>query len=371
MTAVVTLVNVLQLLNIEYQEQMLISKLNKFFNIDHNVYLLDSSTNFNRFINVHEACTPQSIFIFNSIKDKMAGLEFRNRTSKNELLVVVPNRSLDILTRAKEIQKSNLNIKIGVFYSHIGSDVLLKIFQWAWENRIINIFVAMYPNDCNDMPDSDRKCLLNVFSYNPFGTFDVLNVTSEKFEKFFLSQKSNFQQYKLKIGMKEPSSVLSHVMTWKAIFHVMNSSYSYLDKSTPMEGILDNPKVDVYPQTYTKGKTHPNFVYPWSFNSVTIVVPEALPYSGFLQYFETIILKELFDIYFLTSTVVVLLLLTIFRYKNRRKIMFLESVADVLNLLMNDNGGIKYQQLQLAEAFLIVPLTFTGIVIVDIIMSNL
>jgi len=51
--------------------------------------------------------------------------------------------------------------------------------------------------------------------------------------------------------------------------------------------------------------------------------------------------------------------------------MLFQSVADVLNLLMNDNGYIRYQQLSCAEVFLIVPLTFVGFVIVNGILSNL
>lgn len=44
---------------------------------------------------------------------------------------------------------------------------------------------------------------------------------------------------------------------------------------------------------------------------------------------------------------------------------------DVLNLLYNDNGYIKYQQLSRAEVCIIVPLTFVGFVFVNGILSNL
>lgn len=46
-------------------------------------------------------------------------------------------------------------------------------------------------------------------------------------------------------------------------------------------------------------------------------------------------------------------------------------MADVLNLLMYDNVSIQYQKLYLIKVFLILPLTFLGLVIVNEILSAL
>lgn len=66
-----------------------------------------------------------------------------------------------------------------------------------------------------------------------------------------------------------------------------------------------------------------------------------------------------------------ILFLTVYRYIKESKVLFFESVADVLNLLMNDKGYIRYQQLSRAEVFIIGPLTFVGFIFVNGILSNL
>lgn len=101
-----------------------------------------------------------------------------------------------------------------------------------------------------------------------------------------------------------------------------------------------------------------------------IIVPEALPYSEFSAYLRTVTSDEFFG-YSIITIGVVMLLLSIFRYINQKKILFVQSVADVINLILNDNSYIKYQRLSLAEVFIIVPLTFVGLVIANGVLSNL
>lgn len=47
----ITIFNILSIVNSQHREVVLISELNSFFNFDHNVFLLDSSAEINRFIN--------------------------------------------------------------------------------------------------------------------------------------------------------------------------------------------------------------------------------------------------------------------------------------------------------------------------------
>lgn len=90
-----------------------------------------------------------------------------------------------------------------------------------------------------------------------------------------------------------------------------------------------------------------------------LLVPEALPYSEFTSYLQTIATDAVLGYSLITITVIILLL-TIIRYMDQEKILFFKSAADVVNLLLNDNGEISYQKLSLIEIFLIVPLTFVG-----------
>lgn len=104
--------------------------------------------------------------------------------------------------------------------------------------------------------------------------------------------------------------------------------------------------------------------------SHVIVVPEALPYPEFLSYLLLITSKNVFG-YCSVTIVAIMILLSIFRYIKEKKIWFFQSVVDVISLLMNDNGTIKYHKLSPSERFMIVPLTFVGFVIAHGIFSNL
>lgn len=53
----------------------------------------------------------------------------------------------------------------------------------------------------------------------------------------------------------------------------------------------------------------------------------------------------------------------------KRKFSFFETVADVINLLMNDNEYIRYQQLSAIELWIVVPLIFVGLIFVNGILS--
>lgn len=210
--------------------------------------------------------------------------------------------------------------------------------------------------------------MLNIFTYSPFGTFKVINVTSRTVDHLFLSQKSNFQQYQLELGQED--DIVRSKKVWQAVFSVMNCSYKFLDKSIPISGMFQNSTIDIFAKLYMKSSVNPDFVYPLEMPTFTILAPEALPYSEFSSYLLNIISTELF-VYFIITIVAVMLLLGIVRYKTQDKIVFFESVADVLNLLMNDNCNVQYQQLHRIEVYVIVPLTFIGLVIINGILSNL
>lgn len=372
--AIAAIINLLPI--IRHQESVLISGLSNFYNFDHNIFLLDSSVDINRFLNT-EQDTPQSLYTFNNTGNNITGLEtLKEIKSKNVFLVVVSvgvNLSdLTFLNRIKNIQRLNKNMKIGVFYSDpVSTANLQKLFEWSWTHNIINIFAVIYPL-VNDGLSCENS--LNVFSFNPFGSFNVINVTGyETFDSFFLSQNSNFQQYTLRLGQVEIYTYTSDEKLWQAVLSVLNASFTVVEvnfDSVSDTKLLEYGTIDAMKTTYSFDVDDVVNMYPIFMEAFVIVVPEATPYSEISAYLRTLTSDNIIG-YSMISIAAVMLLLTFFRYVKRKKILFFRSVVDVLNLLINDNGGIKYQNLSRIEAFLIVPLTFAGFVITNGILSTL
>lgn len=83
-------------------------------------------------------------------------------------------------------------MKVGFFLpATTNEEDLSDLFRWSWKERIVNIFAAIWSEStdaCQGM-----KLNLKMFSYNPFETFNVLNVTdTESYDNLFLSQNFNF-----------------------------------------------------------------------------------------------------------------------------------------------------------------------------------
>lgn len=136
-----------------------------------------------------------------------------------------------------------------------------------------------------------------------------------------------------------------------------------------MSEYMEN-EVFMFPTLFIQNDPRNLNMYHMHIRPVVIVVPEALPYSEFSAYLKTIT-SDIFFTYFLILIASVIVMLSVFRYKKHNKSVFFQSVTDVVNLLMNDNGYIEYGLLSRYEAFLIVPLTFIGLIFVNGIWSNL
>lgn len=360
--AITTIVHFLSIIiNRQHQEVKLISDLNSFFNFDHTAFLLHSSAEIDRF--VANGPTPQTLYVFDSAGDgNVTGLETLTEIgSKNTFMVVVPESAhfegyAKLLNQVEKLQATkerlHINIKIGVFFKQfVGEKDLQKLFEWFWGRGITNVFAATYPIE----EDS-----LTIFTFNPFGTFQVINVAaSESYDDFFLNQNCNFQQHTLRLG--EPYNRLSDEKLWLVIFSLVNATFVTVGSDEAS---------DIKPILYYISSRKREFMYPIKQESEVVVVPQSLPYSEFSAYLQSITSGELF-VYSLITIAAVTVYLSIIRYIKQRKIIFFQSVADVLNLLLNDNGAIKYQQLSRTEVFIIVPLTFVGFIIVNGIFSNL
>lgn len=236
-----TIINTLLIISRQYQEAEILRQLNDFFKFDHNIFLLDSSVEVDNFIpfytELQSEYTPQSIYFFKSVDDNSLSLETVNKIkSKNTFLIVVPDNSsiknnLKLMTLVKEIRQLKINMKIGVFFSHsVLTDNLHELFELCWKNGIVNIFAALYSEN---ITESSFKSLLNIFTYNPFGSFKVVNVTGKSFDHFFLNKNPNFQQHTIRTAILENTWTkhsndslhyeLANEKLWQSVFRVLNA----------------------------------------------------------------------------------------------------------------------------------------------------
>lgn len=362
----------IQSIKTENHEMKLIDQLNNHFNFDHNIFLFELSIDTNRFIDTSgtsSSLTPKSVYKFSSGSQGVPELiNLEKIGSKNALMIVVPgsvklDKNLNLLSHVKRIQLLQLNMKIGIFYPQIAfNDDLHDLFKWSWKQRIINIFAATKPST-----DS-----LHVFTFNPFGTFQVINVThsSDSYDRFFLRQNSNFHKYPILLLDFRNDQYDRNL--WFTVLGVLNVSYVKLPLfglNDSMASISDNLLSICYAR-FTLTEVNKQTVYPWEMKHVGVLVPEALPYIGFTAYLRVLTTYKLLA-YISIMIAAIIISLSLFRFKRQKKILVLNSIVDVFNLLMNDNGNIKYQRLSGTELMIIVPLTFAGLIIVNGILSAL
>lgn len=370
-----------------YQESILINQLNDAIRFDHNIFLLHSSVvEVSRFVGSTGTdqvnYRPRCLFIFDDDDDHITSVQ-ANRTSKKEFLIVAPPSSnfesnLNLLWLVKQIQLSDVaNLKIGMFFpTTVSSDDLQKHFQWCWNNRIIDIFAAF-----GDYSGS----LLQVFTFNPFGTFDVINVTgSGSFHDIFPAEYvSNFQQHSFRLAMIDDDEIVQYNFlgtfigspdekVWKSVCSIMNATYTLFPVRGSLEPVemLDNGTVDIHADLTDIMNQRILTIYPIMFEVILIVVPESEPYAAIEAYIRIITASDFFG-YFSIMIVVAVLVLMVSRYINGKKCLMLQCVVDVVNLLLNENSAVKYQRLNLSEFFLVVPMTFAGFVIVNGFLSSL
>lgn len=353
----------------QHEMRRFINQLNGFFNFDHIIFLFDSSANIDFFIEI--SVTPQSLYVFHTTDDKIIGLDgLQEIKSKNALMIVVPGSvkledNLKLLSKIKEIQYSDINTKIGIFYPQSASMAdVQSLFEWSWNQWIIYIFAATHSQH-QELMVSHPENSLNIFTFNPFGTLKVNNFTvRDSFDNLFLSQSSNLQEYPVYSYADDP--VLDYDKKWwRTIRDVMNVSLKFTN-STPVLGKfyvrLDRVALVRFPPR--------NCLYPWSTEQMVIVVPEALPYPGFAAYVKVFSTYSILG-YTFVAVASIIFFLIVFRFKKYKKLLFFQSVADVFNILMNNNQFIKYRRLSGIEVLIIVPLTFTGLITVNGILSLL
>lgn len=354
----------------EFHEQKLIDVLNNFFDFDHNIFLFHSTVDTGRFINTRHSATktPQSVYVYRSVSndDNIQSNVLSNISSKNTFLVVAPGRSVsnfdsirNLLQRVKaSIRRLRLWIKIGIFLSHQvdARNLVQDIFVWCWDERIVQIFATV-----ETFSSSERS--LSVFALSPFPTVGVINVTENMgYDRFFVSQTVNFQQYSLKRNNLTLGP--TDVVFWDTALSMMNAS---LEIVSPYVITKENDIVMWQQRLYATSR---NNLYPWVVHKFTVLVPEAQPYPEFMAYFIALTSSGVIALS-IAMIVLIIGVLSFARFMRREKLQFFNCIVDVINLIMNDNGNIKYQRHSDVELFIIVPLTFVGLIFVNGILSAL
>lgn len=383
MKIVIVILTILSTTLSEHPELKLITELNNFFDFDHNFFLLESSTIIHRFISSRSEgeLPPKTLFVLKNFNGNIAGLPTGIEiSSKNTFVIVVLSGSSfdeesNLFRGLKTIQRLQINMKIGFFLPYFNSmNELKELFQWCKESLFTYAFAASHVN-----PDADgrekSKLALNIFTFNHFGPFHVINLTiNDPYENLFPSLQSNFQQHQLRVSYPFDDFIDGSIAKnfWSLVLHLMNGSFSEeeeMNNYTNVDELLING-IDVIVGLVHQTIDVPVHVYPMFIRSWEIIVPEALPYSDFSAYLHIVTTDKFFGFSMFTIAAVILFL-ALCRYVKHSKFIFIGSAADVLNLLMNDNGRIRYQKLSGAEVSLIGPLTFVGFVITNGFLSNL
>lgn len=324
----------------------------------------------------HTDAIPKTIVVVEGVGDYVSGLESPRPMGTNIFMIVVIDspkfdESIPILYQLRRLQLVKYvqnDMKIGVFFPKFNSMVdVQKFYRWCKrtypEYPILDVFVVTFFEE-NQPPNLERA--FNIYSYTPFGEFQVFNVTGTSYDIFFPSVEPNFHQEQLVLG--RPFSIYPDQRLWEIVFDMMNATYTGSDNY--------NYQVANFITSHVYGQMHQSLdlvglrMYPLLLVKRNLMVPESLPFSGFAAYIQNATSKDVFTYTFLTIEIV-MALLTIFRYLKHNKVLLFQSITDVVNLLMNDNGYIQYQRLSLSELYLILPLTFAGLVIVNGILSNL
>lgn len=110
-------------------------------------------------------------------------------------------------------------------------------------------------------------------------------------------------------------------------------------------------------------------VYPHAMKRLIMVVPHAKPNSSFVEILKSGTWKRLLMYSVIVTVTSTILLTTTIAYLQANKFPLFQSAIDVINISMNDNGAIRYQKLRKADVCVLVPLTFTGLIVVNGIFS--
>lgn len=353
------------------QEALLIRQLNEEFNFDHNIILLDSTLNRpDHYIHLpsspsHKSgCVPQTIYTFHNSSDVKILTNLNQTTSKSTLLVIAVESLLYVEYESKLLAE----LRNFFTFNMTSMDPIDRLFEWSWSAGIVNILSAFYATE-----GQQKAELLNVFQFDPFWPLKMKNVTgSESVQNYFSDNFPNYHKHPLQfVTTNAIKRTQLERDFWNFVTVAFNASELHTEVSlkeyenislTEMSEDIVKHEVDIDDviQTYP--------VYPHRKINIVLMVPHALPYASIVEYLKNSTWERIFLYLFITVTVASLLL-TVSFYLRTKTVGFLQCVAIVCNLLLNDNGAIRYNLLSRADLFLLAPLTFAGLIVMNGVFS--
>lgn len=391
-----------------YREVDLINRMNKFFGFDHNIFVVDSKTDHSSFIPLTSSLSysealdvynnsillAQTVYSFNnnfehnetnlmkfikSINDDRHRLNnsVRNRGKKTFVIVIVESlkfrngSELNLIVEVRRLQRLfgiNVNVKIGVVFTGVvnSTDTIKEFLRVSYYAGIVNIFTTFY------LSTGSNEESFNVFKYNSFGSFSLVNVTeSECPLNYFSDNLPNFQ--KLPLRLIRIADMPCHIGTrfWDTVFHVFNASKQIINISSVDIQRIYEPEVGYWAFLENKAGLASAFdrIYPFEFVTKVLLVPHAQPHLDFSEYIKNSTTWQYIFIYIAIVIVASTFVIIAAGYLRKQKLSLFQSTTNVINLLMNDNGAIRYTRLHRADVFVIVPLTFAGMIAVNGILS--
>lgn len=351
----------------KYHEIDLINRMNQFYGFDHNIFLLDTLTDHNRLnlaMNNRDGnVTAQTVYIFNHnlIGAELATVE--SLGSKKTFLIIMATHlqfggNTQLLSQIKVIQRRlGTNVNVGIFFVNkaISVDLVERLFRWSWSTGIVKIFCAFYSN----------TSVFNIFGYDPFVTFDLINLTeSESLYNYFPSGVPNYRGHPLRCGLADFVYVAdTDDNFWGVVVRVFNATRSEVVYSQGNDNV--NADVLIHAKNFLDKQRS---CYPHRTVTLVLMVPHAQPYSDFLSYLQNATWTLIF-VYTFVAVAAATLVLIISGYLQTKKISPFKYATNIINLLMNDNGAIRYGQLKCADICIVVPFTFAGLIAVNGILS--
>ncbi len=359
------------------REVNLINRLNAFYGFDHNIFFVDSTDDPNRYIstktNNEVNSAPQTIFKFNQNLDYNNETQpalMKSVTSKKTFLIVFAktltfDEEIQLWGQVKVIRRLDRHVKIAIFFVHnvTSMDLIEQVFRWSWKTGIVNIFCAFYYN-FRDVAASS----LNIFRFDPFPTLNLIDVTqSMSLANYFYDKVPNYRQYPFLFVRNIDTDLQNQELKfWQTVVTVFNASMSIFNFTLEKSLALKNTEYAFIQESVYDESTQ---IYPHQMVKVALTVPHALPYSNFSAYLRNATWTHVFA-YFTSVIVAASLQLIISGYLQKKKFSFFQRIADVINLLMNDNSRIRYQLLPGRDVWVVVPLTFTGLIVANGILAT-
>lgn len=355
----------------------LISSLNKFYHFDLNIYL-KSNVDLLRREGINNDTVLRTIITCDN--DKTAKF---TKCGNNIFLIATMNsteieRNL-VLNVVKKLFQANIEIKIGIFYDKQVTPSFLeisKLFQWCWSFLILNVFVTYYT----------EMNTLHSLTFNPFGSFSVINLTDLNPDKYFTSKTGNLQGHQIRTYLineyqtafltKNNTSLAGpHGNLYSFILEKMNATLHVpLLKIEPydtqkVKKLFENKSFDIFPQAIIVVSSH-SFLTTIGMENLNVLVPQSKPYTIINALILSILNKCAFLV--LSSIILFIVLSLIFiRFVQSGKFLVLKSFTQTSVLLITGNIHLNSRKLTKSEILILVPWTFAGVVITTFIFSVL